>query len=123
MLLVLGQARQRVAFPERQQLVLGADAARRPLEGGAGVGRLRGQRVRVRGGRRDVEVRAGAVEGQGAPGAQRVVASPGQVVLGGMEGGRGVVGTPFGGVVARVLVQFFLWFKKRQMDEMRRGNR
>lgn len=41
-LLVLGQAGQRVALPEREQLVLGADAARRPVEGGAGVLRLCG---------------------------------------------------------------------------------
>lgn len=113
-LLVLGQAGQRVALPEREQLVLGSDAARRPVEGGAGVLHLGGQRVRVRGGGGDVDAGPGAVEGQRAPGSQRVVASPGQVVLRGVEGGRPVVGATFGAVVAGVLVKFFLWFSKRK---------
>lgn len=58
----------------------------------------------------------GAVEGQRAPGAQRVVGSPGQVVLRGVEGGRSVVGATFGAVVAGVLVEFFLWFSKRNKE-------
>lgn len=116
MLLVLGQAGQRVALPERQQLVLGADAARRPVEGGAGVMRLGGKRVRVRGGGGDLDAGPGAVEGQRAPGAQRVLASPRQVVLRGVEGGRSVVGAPFGVVVVGVLVKFFLWFGKRDTE-------
>lgn len=98
-LLVLGQAGQGVALPECQQLVLGADAAWWPVEGGAGVRRLGGQRVRVRGGCGDVEVRPGAMKGQGAPGSQRVVASPLQVVLGGVEGGWSIVGATFGTVI------------------------
>lgn len=106
MLLVLGQAGQRVPLPQRQQLVLGANAARRPVEAGAGVRHLGGQRVWVRGGG-DVEAGPGAVQRQRAPGAQGVVASPGKVVLRGVEGGRSVVGAAFGGVVA-VLVQLFL---------------
>lgn len=116
MLLVLGQAGQGVALPEREQLVLGADAARRPVEGGAGVVRLGGQRVRVRGGGGDVDAGPGVVEGQRAPGSQRVLASPGQVVLRGVEGGRSVVGATFGAVVAGVLVQFFLWFSKTDRE-------
>lgn len=116
MLLVLGQAGQRVALPERQQLVLGADAARRPVEGGAGVMRLGGKRVRVRGGGGDLDAGPGAVEGQRAPGAQRVLAAPRQVVLRGVEGGRSVVGAPFGVVVVGVLVKFFLWFGKRDTE-------
>lgn len=116
MLLVLGEAGQRVALPERQQLVLGADAARRPVEGGAGVMRLGGKRVRVRGGGGDLDAGPGAVEGQRAPGSQRVLASPGQVVLRGVEGGRSVVGAALGVVVAGVLVKFFLWFSKRDTE-------
>lgn len=118
MLLVLGEAGQRAALP--QQLVLGADAARRPVEGGAGVLRLRGQRVGVGGGG-DVEAGPGAVEGQRAPGAQRVVAPPRQVVLRGVEGGRRVVGAALGAVVVGVLVQFFLWSeekKKKKKDAL-----
>lgn len=107
-LLVLGQAGQGVALSESQQLVLGAYASRRPVEGGAGVLRLGGERVRVRCGGGDVEPGPGAVEGKRSPGSQRVFASPGQVVLRGVEGWRSVVGATFGGVVAGVLVQFFL---------------
>lgn len=108
MLLVLVQAGQGVSLPEGQQLVLGADAARRPVKAGAGVGCLGGKRVRVWGGGGDVEVRTGSMEGQGAPGSQCVIASPGQVVLRGVEGGWSVVGATFVSVITRVFIKFFL---------------
>lgn len=115
MLLVLGEAGQRVALPERQQLILGADAARLTVEAGAGVrGGLGGQRVGVGRGGGDVDGRPGALEGQRAPGPQRVVAPPGQVVVRGVEGGRSVVGPAFGGVVGGVLVHLFLCLRKEK---------
>ncbi len=79
-LLVLGQAGQRVALPESEQLVLGANTARRPVKGGAGVLRLAGKRIRVRGGW-DVDAGPRAVKGQRASGSQCVFTSPRQVVL------------------------------------------
>lgn len=114
MLLVLGQARQRVALPKRQQLVLGPDSAWWPVEGGAGVVRLARERVRVGCGR-DVDAGPRAVEGQRAPGAQGVLSPEGEVMLRGVEGGRSVGEAAFGAVVARVLVQFPLcWVKRRR---------
>lgn len=115
MLLVLVQAGQGVSLPEGQQLVLGADAARRPVKGGAGVGRLGGKRVRVRGG--DVEVWTGSMEGQGAPGSQCVVAPPRQVVLRGVEGRWSVVGATFVAVITRVFIKFFLCCIKKGKKE------
>lgn len=113
-LLVLGQAGQCVALPQCKQLVLGADATWWPVEGGAGVLRLAGERVRVGGGGGDVDARSRAIEGQSPPGSQCVLASPRQVVLRGVEGGRSVVGATFGAVVVGVLIKFLLWFRKRQ---------
>lgn len=122
MLLVLGQAGQRVALPKREQLVLGPDSAGRPVEGGAGVVRLAGEGVRVGGGR-DVDARARAVEGQRAPGAQGVLSPEGQVMLRGVEGGRSVGEAAFGAVVARVLVQLPLCWTKTHRCASRHNNR
>lgn len=114
-LLVLGQARQCVALPECEKLVLGPDSAWRPVEGRAGVVRLARQRVWV-GGRGDVDARPRAIEGQRPPGSQSVLSSEGQVMLRGVEGGRSVGEATFGTVVAGVLVKFSLCFRKRHRN-------